>query len=77
MFELNPTFIYICAYLPILYFYGRRIRLWLVLTVVGLIFTVSVQNTFISEFVASQTYIWIMMLLYNLAEILIRYEKAN
>ena len=39
--------------------------------------TVSVQNTFISEFVASQTYIWIMMLLYNLAEILIRYEKAN
>lgn len=77
LFELNPSLIYVTAYLPILYFYARQISIWLVLSALGMLLTFLIPNGYLGEFIASQTYLWIIISLCNVCVHIITHEKAS
>ena len=47
--------------LPIVYFYYRHITTWLALSLIGITLSSVIPQSEVGEFIASQTYIWILI----------------
>lgn len=60
IFETNPSLFIVISYIPLFYFYHKSVGLWTSLSVGGLVLSSVIKSPEISEFIASQTYIWIL-----------------
>lgn len=77
IFEDNPSLFFIACYFPIVYFYYRHITTWLTLSLIGITLSSIIPHREIGEFIASQTYIWILICLLSTIFKIKKHEKNS